>query len=71
VLADGLQICAQIGYRGLTESGLRDFVLRRDRIDHGSVGIIERTAAAPRPAVIHGVQYVFYAPSWLKLWPVG
>jgi len=71
VLTDGLQICAQIGYRGLTESGLRDFVLRRDRIDHGSVGIIERTAAAPRPAVIHGIPHVFHAPSWLKRWPVG
>jgi hypothetical protein len=49
VLADGFQICAQIGYRGLTEQTCVILFCVATRIDHGSVGIIDH--AMPSMAI--------------------
>jgi len=32
-------------------------------------GIVNVAESPDRPAVIHGVQHVFHAPTWLKQWP--
>jgi G3E family GTPase len=32
-------------------------------------GIVNIAESPDRPAVIHGVQHVFHAPTWLKRWP--
>jgi G3E family GTPase len=32
-------------------------------------GIVNVLEDPDRPAVIHGVQHVYYAPEWLERWP--
>ena len=32
-------------------------------------GIVNVLEEPDRPAVIHGVQHVYYAPTWLEQWP--
>ena len=32
-------------------------------------GIVNVREEPNRPAVIHGVQHVYYAPTWLEAWP--
>jgi G3E family GTPase len=32
-------------------------------------GIVNVAESPDRPAVIHGVQHVFHAPTWLERWP--
>ena len=46
---------------GLAENCGRDLIRMK-----GIVNVREEPA---RPAVIHGVQHVYHAPSWLERWP--